>query len=95
LTSNYRFRLKAEIGKASFVATADGGDDAIQVRFGHGRAGRQAEAMDEQIFGHLPSLCIENLERSSCRPNSDPAPINNPKTTFRVFLHELQDHHTD
>jgi hypothetical protein len=45
--------LKAEIGNKSFVATADGGDDAVEVGVGHGRTGRKAEAAVGQIFGHF------------------------------------------
>jgi len=39
------------MGKGSFEATADDGDDAIKVGVGHGSPGRQAKAAVERKMG--------------------------------------------
>jgi hypothetical protein len=57
----------AEIGNKSFVGTADGRDDAVEVGVGHGHTGRKAEATVEQVFCHFsphracPVLLVFNL----------------------------------
>ena len=43
----------AEIGIKSFVATADGGDDAVQVGLSHRRTGRNPETAVEENLGYL------------------------------------------
>jgi len=43
---------RAEIGKESFAATTEGGEDAVEVGVGQGCAGGEAESAIEQIFGY-------------------------------------------
>jgi hypothetical protein len=45
------------MGKGSFAATADDGDDAAEVGISQGCAGREAKTAVEKIFSHLsPTL---------------------------------------